>query len=463
LVKKVILDLVSDNDSDTILTTKTISSAKEFVSIKKEGRRVSSLSPKRRSSSRSSVTSSRSAFSYKDFSKMSLVGEEDISIADNLEEEETSIARSDADSSSTVKEDRKTNSKEKKMKKKKKKKKLTSEGKRKSKNKTKSRRESVSPLPSRSPTPKSRSSMPLNSRMEEVLNDLHDLYRTELSNGENIPTCVDQRPARISSLSFVDQKDIMDESDDSTTDGYSVTSDMTGGSILSKPGTSEFYREMTSKLRPHRTSLCIQDGAKYGDTSGNSGRPGRRSSDVVSQVNDFEAAFEPEEMRCLALVSHNEMKATMKDFVIKYKNVLKKFRLTGTQSTMKMLGEVFEGDDSVIFGPACNSGPLGGDAELVAMMSNGQLGGILFFQDPMTAHPHQVDIECLVRQALVHNTVMATTPTTAMSIMEVLRIALEGSGRPEFIPSFFFSLQSPTVEAYKNNQKKAIASHATSA
>jgi hypothetical protein len=119
MVKKVIMDMVSDDDSDTILTTKTISSAKEFESIKKEGRRVSSLSPKRRSSSRSSVTSSRSAFSYKDFSKMSLVGEEDISIADNLEEEETSIARSDADSSSTVKEDRKTNSKEKKMKKKK--------------------------------------------------------------------------------------------------------------------------------------------------------------------------------------------------------------------------------------------------------------------------------------------------------------------------------------------------------
>jgi hypothetical protein len=37
----------------------------------------------------------------------------------------------------------------------------------------------------------------------------------------------------------------------------------------------------------------------------------------------------------------------MKDFVIKYKNVLKKFRLTGTQSTMKMLGEVVEGDDIV--------------------------------------------------------------------------------------------------------------------
>jgi len=54
--------------------------------------------------------------------------------------------------------------------------------------------------------------------------------------------------------------------------------------------------------------------------------------------NDFQAAFGPNDMRCLALVSHNEMKSTMKDFVIHYKNILKKFWLTGTQSTMKMLG-----------------------------------------------------------------------------------------------------------------------------
>mmetsp|Transcript_4873 Transcript_4873/g.5399 ORF Transcript_4873/g.5399 Transcript_4873/m.5399 type:complete len:153 (-) Transcript_4873:183-641(-) len=152
----------------------------------------------------------------------------------------------------------------------------------------------------------------------------------------------------------------------------------------------------------------------------------------------------------------------MKEFVIKYKNVLKKFRLTGTNSTMTMLGQVFQGDESVVFGPACSSGPLGGDAELVAMMAQGQLGGILFFQDPMTSHPHQCDIECLVRQALVHNTVIATTPTTAMTIMEVLKLALMGTGRPELLPSFFFSLQSPTVESYKNGQAKVIQNRASS-
>lgn len=173
---------------------------------------------------------------------------------------------------------------------------------------------------------------------------------------------------------------------------------------------------------------------------------------------DFHAAFAPEHMRCLALVSHNEMKSTMKDFVECHKHVLKKFRLTGTQSTMTMLQEVFCNEPDIVFGPTCNSGPLGGDAELVALMATGQLGGILFFQDPMTAHPHQADIECLNRQAQVHNTVIATTPTTAMTVMQVFRMALQGEGKPELLPSFFFSLQGPSVAAYKKAQMMKVDS-----
>ena len=77
-------------------------------------------------------------------------------------------------------------------------------------------------------------------------------------------------------------------------------------------------------------------------------------------TNPMDTAFNsfcgPNQMRCLALVSHNGMKKTMMNFVRANKNVLKKFCLTGTNSTMKMLRGVFEGDDSVMFGPSCASG-----------------------------------------------------------------------------------------------------------
>lgn len=49
----------------------------------------------------------------------------------------------------------------------------------------------------------------------------------------------------------------------------------------------------------------------------------------------FEAKFKPHEMRQLALVAHNHMKPAMKEFIETYSEVLKKFRITGTNTTMR--------------------------------------------------------------------------------------------------------------------------------
>lgn len=183
-----------------------------------------------------------------------------------------------------------------------------------------------------------------------------------------------------------------------------------------------------------------------------------KSSEISHYDDDFDSAFSPDEMFLLALVSHNEMKSTMRRFVISNRNVLKKFRLTGTNSTMTMLREVFGDDPEVVFGPPCASGPLGGDAELSALMTQGSLGGVIFFQDPMTAHPHQADIESFCRLALVHNTMICHNPATAIAAMDIFRLALKGKGKPELIPSFFFPLMSPSVPAYKHAQQRLIQS-----
>mmetsp|Transcript_22516 Transcript_22516/g.45937 ORF Transcript_22516/g.45937 Transcript_22516/m.45937 type:complete len:410 (+) Transcript_22516:304-1533(+) len=228
-------------------------------------------------------------------------------------------------------------------------------------------------------------------------------------------------------------------------------------------------QNITKELYGIKDLLCVQDsnvksGVDMGksmmldfdelmDETGETGDPTNALSDP-----DFRPAFSASDMRCLALVSHNGMKTTMRQFVIANKNLLKKFRLTGTNSTMTMLKEVFKDEPpgTIVYGPACASGPLGGDAELVAHMVGGRIGVIIFFCDPMDSHPHRADIDCLLRQALVHNTMMAETPTSALMLLQCLRMALEGEGRPELIPSFFFSLQSPTVEAYKKNQRKMV-------
>jgi len=241
----------------------------------------------------------------------------------------------------------------------------------------------------------------------------------------------------------------------------------------SKKNRNKILQEIAKQLYPVRDILCLQNANFDFDVDVNRGALATLNFDKLfddaeekkkSQINpmdeDFEAAFPPSDMRCLALVSHNGMKKTMREFVLANKNLLKKFRLTGTNSTMTMLKEVFKDEPtgSVMYGPACASGPLGGDAELVALMVAGRIGGIIFFQDPMNAHPHRADIDCLVRQALVHNTMLAENPTSAYMLAQCLRNALVNS-KAELIPSFFFSLQSPTVEAYKNVQSSVVNSH----
>ena len=83
------------------------------------------------------------------------------------------------------------------------------------------------------------------------------------------------------------------------------------------------------------------------------------------------------------------------------------------------------------------------------------LGGMVFFQDPMSAHPHTADIDCLNRQALVHNVLCMNNPASAHAGLATLRMALK-EGRSDLIPSFFFTLESPSVSEYKVRQNAVL-------
>mmetsp|Transcript_4480 Transcript_4480/g.4495 ORF Transcript_4480/g.4495 Transcript_4480/m.4495 type:complete len:349 (+) Transcript_4480:526-1572(+) len=234
----------------------------------------------------------------------------------------------------------------------------------------------------------------------------------------------------------------------------------------SKRNRDNVVGSIATELYPVRDILCLQNvaGSFGGATSGLLDYDFIEDEEKLQLQNpldhDFESAFPASDMRCLALVSHNGMKKTMRTFVVANKNLLKKFRLTGTNSTMTMLKEVFKDEParSVIYGPRCASGPLGGDAELLTLMVAGRIGGILFFQDPMNAHPHRADIDCLVGQALVHNTMLAENPTSAYMLVSCLRTAL-AENKAALTPSFFFQLESPTVVAYKNQQCSVVQAH----
>ena len=83
------------------------------------------------------------------------------------------------------------------------------------------------------------------------------------------------------------------------------------------------------------------------------------------------------------------------------------------------------------------------------------LGALIFFVDPLSAHPHQADIDSLLRLANCGNVIICPNPTSAMSMMHTLRCALEKGSRG-MIPSFFRTLESPAVAEYKAQQELAL-------
>ena len=63
------------------------------------------------------------------------------------------------------------------------------------------------------------------------------------------------------------------------------------------------------------------------------------------------------------------------------------------------------------------SGPIGGDAQIAAQVAEGKVAAVFFFIDPLGKHPHDPDINTLLRICNVHNVPLATNAATAAYII----------------------------------------------
>lgn len=127
----------------------------------------------------------------------------------------------------------------------------------------------------------------------------------------------------------------------------------------------------------------------------------------------------------IALVAHDGKKASLTAFVMKRLDIFNKMEIVATGTTGRMLRHA--GIDKV---QCVASGPMGGDAEIGAMVTRKEVEGVIFFRDPLDKHPHDVDISMLMRLCDVHNVPLATNYESANILMEHMRtreqILMEG-------------------------------------
>ena len=110
----------------------------------------------------------------------------------------------------------------------------------------------------------------------------------------------------------------------------------------------------------------------------------------------------------IALVAHDERKQDMLEWVKFNARKLSGHELFATGTTGKILSKACDLNITRL-----KSGPLGGDQQLGAMIANGGLDILIFFWDPLTSHPHDVDVKALLRMSVLYNVAVACNRSTA--------------------------------------------------
>ena len=120
----------------------------------------------------------------------------------------------------------------------------------------------------------------------------------------------------------------------------------------------------------------------------------------------------------LALIAHDDKKADMVAFVMKRLDFFNRddVSIVATGTTGKRIEHA-----GVYKVESVASGPMGGDAEIGAMVTRGELDGVFFFRDPLGKHPHEPDVQMLMRLCDVHDVPLATNYKSGHILVSYLK------------------------------------------
>lgn len=119
-----------------------------------------------------------------------------------------------------------------------------------------------------------------------------------------------------------------------------------------------------------------------------------------------------EKISKIAIVAHDGKKAEMVAFLKDHVNELDGIKIIATGTTGK---HVAQAGLNVV---AKLSGPMGGDAQIAAEVAEKKVHAVIFFRDPLGKHPHEPDVQMLLRVCDLYNVPLATNPQSAHLLLK---------------------------------------------
>ena len=120
------------------------------------------------------------------------------------------------------------------------------------------------------------------------------------------------------------------------------------------------------------------------------------------------ARMKMQNVKNIVLIAHDSRKKDLLEWVEYNREVLKEHNLFATGTTGALIAR-----HALLDITRYKSGPLGGDQQVGAKISEGELDILIFFWDPLEPQPHDPDVKALLRIAVLYNIPTACNRATA--------------------------------------------------